>query len=268
MVKQRCLGRIAGSVALIGWAITGTASYAQNTVVVPSSLTSVEGSGFTDIPFAPFNFSLMQYIPAESNGRVAGLNVGDRITGLRFRLDNASTPPGFLTGSSDYEIYLSQGQSSPATTRTFSDYYVPGTRQQVRDGALLIPAGSFSSSSSGSVPEAFGPTFEFGTDFTYQGGALVYELRYLAYSERINVDFESQTANSDGIIMLYNSANAGAHLATTAEYRLEDYALVTGFVVAAAVPEPRTMAFVLGAIPIGYGVRRNRNHLSRTVMLR
>jgi hypothetical protein len=256
--------------ACLGTVFTKSPASAQTTVVVPSELTSVEGIGATDVMFAPFNFSILQYIPAEANGLVAGLNVGDRITGLRFRLDNQATPPGFLTGSSDYEIYLSQGQSGPPTGLTYSNYYVAGTRQRVRDGALLVPPGSFSSSSSGATPEDFGPTFGFGTydtggsllsatDFTYQGGPLVYELRYLQYSERISVDFESNTANAEGIILLYNSANAGAHLATTAEYRLEDYAIVTGFVTSAAIPEPASMALFVAAFPLGYYVRRKRD---------
>jgi hypothetical protein len=275
VVKQRRLCRIASGFAVIVWMLAGRAGYAQNTVVVPVGLTNVEGATSTDIPFVPFNLSLMQYIPAGSNGLVPGLNVGDHITGLRYRLDNGATPPGFTTGSSDYEIYLSQGQSTPpSSSLIYSNYYIAGTRQQVRDGRLVVPAGSFPSSASGTTPEDFGPTFGFGTydnggnlltptDFIYQGGSLVYEIRYLQYSERILVDFESGTPNSDGFILLFNSVNAGSHLAATAEYRLEDYAIVTGFVTTAAVPEPGSVAFVLGAASLGYVVQRQRKPRGR-----
>lgn len=255
-------------------------AFAQNTVAVPQSLANLEGNTFTDLPFisSPLGISALQYIPATVNGNVAGLNVGDRITGLRFRLDNAANTNPFAISAADYDVYVGQGVAtlptgtSPASAgRQFANYYVAGTRQQVRDGGLNIPANSFPSSESGTNPEAFAAPIGFGTydasgnptairDFLYQGGALVFEIRFsgvtsVPVSDRIRVDLESETANANGYVLLFNQ-DQGAN-ATTADARLDQRALVAGFDVV-NIPEPASVA-LLGIVGLGRVAVRRRH---------
>lgn len=163
------------------------------------------------------------------------------------------------------------------TGRTYSNYYVAATREQVRDGRLSIAANSYSSSGSGATPEEFGPTIGFGTydadgmlttpdEYVYRGGALVFELRYTQFSDpgtsnRIMVDMERDTAIVDGYAFLFNHANGAANTATVAEYRLDDMGIVTGFVTTAAVvtPEPTSLSLLFGALPVGFLARRRQS---------
>lgn len=276
-------GRFTGALVVAGWLCMAAglpASAQTTTVVVPQVLTTVEGITSTDITFAPFTFSLLQYIPAGANGNVAGLNPGDIISGLKFRLDNAANTNSIAIGSADYDIYLSQGVTTvptgtTITARTYSNYYVGATREQVRDGRLSIAANSYPSSASGATPEEFGPTIGFGTydasgalttpdQYVYRGGALVFELRYTAFSDpgtpnRIMVDLERDTATVDGYAFLFNFANGASNTATVAEYRLDDFGIVTGFVAAAAVPEPASLSLLFGALPVGFLARKTQS---------
>lgn len=281
MVKRR-LARGATWATAAGGLCLGAALpvTAQTTVVVPQALTTVEGITGTDITFAPFTFSILQYIPAGANGNVAGLNPGDVISGLRFRLDNQANTNGIAIGSADYDIYLSQGVTTVPTgtsvaARTYSNYYVGATREQVRNGRLSIAANSYSSSASGAVPEEFGPTIGFGTydpggaltatdQYVYRGGALVFELRYTQFndpgsSDRIFVDLERDSAIVDGYTFLFNSANGAANSATVAEYRIDDFGLVTGFVTTAAIPEPASLPLLFWVTPTVLLARRLRS---------
>ncbi len=267
------IGVLLGLVAAIGGG-TKTA-FAQNTVVVPQALANVEGNSFTDLPFvsSPVRTTFLQYIPATQNGNVAGLNVGDRITGLRFRLDNAETVSPSRVTIVDYDIFLGQGVATPPTGtspasagRQFANYYTAGTRQQVRDGALDLPAGTFPSSASGTTPEAFASPIGFGTydssgnlsqarEYIYQGGALVYEVQYSGASNRIRVDFETDTSNADGFVLLFKQDNSFP--AGTSDARLDRYALVTGFDVV-NIPEPASAALFGIVGLVGLVARRRR----------
>lgn len=98
-----------------------------------------------------------------------GLNVGDQITGLTFRLDRTQSElPAQVVN--DYSITLSTSTSAAGTlSTTFADN-IGADAVNVRSGPLTIDTGDWTG---GGRPNPFGPLIAFQTPFVYQGGTLL-----------------------------------------------------------------------------------------------
>ncbi len=227
--------------------LSAPAAHAQSFVVAPLSLTNTAGNaGFGGL-FSG-NYTVLQYIPAV-DGVVPGLRIGDRITGVSYRLGQTGTSNAIAF--SDYDVFLSQGLANDPGTSTFADCYDPGTRTQVRDGALSFAAGAFPS---GATPNAFGRTLEFSAGFVYNGGALVLESRSVYASGDIVQTDMQLGGDANGFRVMYGTGSA----ATTADIiNLHNTALIPQFTVVAVIPEPASVALI-GMIGLGMVALRRR----------
>ncbi len=141
--------------------------------VVPGAYESTPGTG---VFLGPLSNSARTYQMLIHESLLTDL-VGLQLNGLSFRSSSgSSTPwPSIDATYGDYDIYLSNSVDPSMRSSTFADNVV-GAQTQVRDGALSIPAGSYGFG--GSPTNPFGPTIEFGTNYTYSGGNLLVEIRH------------------------------------------------------------------------------------------
>ncbi|MFO7526789.1 MAG: T9SS type A sorting domain-containing protein, partial [Ignavibacteriaceae bacterium] len=102
--------------------------------------------------------------------------VDKSIRALSWRIPVSSTDnwPATDITVTDYDLYLSG--SVPPANRDLTNFSanVVGPQIQVRSGSLTIPTGSYTF---GNSPNEFGPEITFDTDYLYQGGHLLIELR-------------------------------------------------------------------------------------------
>ena len=165
------------SAACFVLAITPLA-HSQTQVVIPIDFAEEEGtSGGEGTSLGNFN-NTVHTVYNESVLAAAGLNAGDVLTGLSFRVNGSRVAPNF--SANDYIIRLSTSQNSAGNLEpTFADNH--GTDLTVvRSGAITFDAADYDDSSTAPLggpgtPNAFGPVITFDTTFTYQGGDLLLE---------------------------------------------------------------------------------------------
>jgi hypothetical protein len=242
-----------------------TRAHAQTFVIAPGALANLEGNASgSPLGGSQNRQRILQYIPATVNGNVEGLNVGDRITALAFRLNNPAQPNSdFFTD--DFEIYMGRGAATASAT--FLSNYAGGSRTLVRDGALAVAAGAFPDlvPGNGPTPEAFSNPFTFGTfdaaggaltgiDYIYEGGALVYELSYNLPTSLLEID-----AATSGQATGFSIVGSSNRTATTGTLN-SNSVYVTRFTVGTVVnaPEPASLALLLPLVgAVAASRRRN-----------
>ena len=112
---------------------------------------------------------LMQY----GASLLSGINVGDQITGLTFRISSGqSNPSSPATSFTNWDLTLAQAANpiSSLSTTFASNLTNPVL---VRSGALAFAAGAFPGGAVNPTTNPFGPVINFTTPYTYQGGDLV-----------------------------------------------------------------------------------------------
>ncbi|MBL1211526.1 PEP-CTERM sorting domain-containing protein [Geminocystis sp. GBBB08] len=180
---------------------------------------------------------------------LTGINIGDVITGLTFRISSNLLNSNSLAASfTDYEIYLSQAVNTIANmSTTFANNQ--SNSVQVRDGALSFNANDFQGGALNPSTNPFGPVISFDNPYTYQGGDLVVLIQHTPSSSNIGfldalntstpgygTDFRAFTGNSFG-------ATTGTQASIT----------ITQFTVEPqAVPEPLTILGTLASL--GFGI--------------
>ena len=151
----------------------------SSTVVLPDGLADVEGSaggegtalgGFANTVHTVYNASRVAD---------AGIQVGDVLTGLAFRIGGGPSTnrpaPNFRVD--DYVIRLSTSQNSASLlSDTFADNRGADVIT-VHSGEVVFNAADYdhSNNGSGEGPNDFGPTIVFDNTFTYTGGDLLLE---------------------------------------------------------------------------------------------
>jgi len=115
---------------------------------------------------------------------LASIPVGSSITQLTFRAANFGTVnalghwPAVNLTFADYEVYIARAARGPGSMSTvFSANVVPGSELRVRDGAMTIPAGSFSNMVAPPGANAWGFDIQVAP-FVYNGGDLVVTVRH------------------------------------------------------------------------------------------
>ena len=109
---------------------------------------------------------------------LGGLQVGDVITGLTFRLTEASffdLPPQTVT---NYEIRLSRSVHQPASLDLVFANNRGADEVIVRSGPLVFNEGDFRG---GSSPNPFGVIIPFTNPYTYAGGPLLIEIGHTGF---------------------------------------------------------------------------------------
>lgn len=145
-----------------------------NAVIVPNSAAGVEADGTFSLTTTTAAGRTYQMTIAA--GQLTGL-VDTNLTSIAFRLNGASAAnwPPTDVNFDDWEIRIGQGVAPSLMSNTFASNF-SGASTLVRDGALSIAAGSFTS---GSSPNVFGPAISFNTStYTYLGGDLTIEMRF------------------------------------------------------------------------------------------
>ena len=177
-------------------------AHAQTTTVVPNQLTNTEGpSGGEGTALGRFsNTAFIVY--GEDLITAAGINTGDVLTGLAFRVDGGTSTsndqsPNF--GVDEYVIQLGQSTVAPGDLieNNFQSNAVGGALTEVRSGPLDLFQNDFDSntnnaSSTSGTPNAFGPEITFDTNYVYTGGDLL-----LLYSHTAS---RSIVGNTDGFV--------------------------------------------------------------------
>lgn len=141
----------------------------QEFEVVPAAFEKDEGPVSEGTALGFFSNSV-QVVFNEEIAIGSGLNPGDRITGLAFRVGSDFEAPVFAVA--DYRIALATSLNSAEklrpdfTLNRGPDYVVARTGPLSYDGSEY---------EDGSSPNAFGEPFEFQRSFTYRGGDLLLE---------------------------------------------------------------------------------------------
>ncbi len=179
------------------------APLAQSQVVVPISFADVEGSSGGDNTALGNLSNTGQIVYNASVLSEAGLNSGDVLTGLSFRLNAVDNVP--IWSVADYQIRLgtsvnSAGSLDPDfTLNRGADYTL------VRSGPLSYDGTEYDSSSTApsqgpGAPNAFGEVLTFNqSTFTYIGGDLLLEYTHSVIDNSLNSPGVQQTARGDAV---------------------------------------------------------------------
>ena len=252
------------------------APFANAQITIPIEFANVEGSsGGEGTALGNFD-NTVQTVYNASLLAAAGLNPGDVLNGLQFRLNGPDNVP--IWSVSDYQIRLATSNFSAGDLRNeFADNR-GGDYTVVRSGALTLDGSEFDgSSTAGSTgpgtPNAFGPLWTFDTNFVYNGGDLLLEYTHTAIDNSLNSPGVQQTARADGVTgfagvqtLFGGGFDADARSFGTEGVFDADGNTVTsagsvGFApivqFSVAVPEPSSAALLVGIGMIG-AVRRRR----------
>ena len=231
--------------------------------VSPLALAStlVAANVYASTPYAPAT-GLNTFIRDSGNARtgqliinsnqLAGLNVGDTITGMAFRLYNGLT--GTYTGANwtSYDIRIGESVAPSASTATFATNFV-GATTLVQTGALTMSG--FSQTTSGATPNAWCNDIVFSTPFIYTGGHIAIEVRHTGSDivNPANAFLESVATTGIGSGTDYISYTATGNAATAGALNTFTMTRLTY----SSVPEPATMA-LLGAGALALLRRRRK----------
>lgn len=193
-----------------------------------------------------------------SSSQLGGINIGDTITGISFRMyaNNTTGFPASAATYADYEIRIGVGVAMGTQTTTFATNFAsPPTL--VRDGPLTITPFMFPAGNTAPNPTPFAsPTpFEFQTPYVYTGGNLLIELTHTGSDITNPAGSFLQTVPSD--VNNYWSATATTFQATTGTAAAFTVAQVNF----TPVPEPTSIALV-GAASLVAAVWRRRKEKS------
>ena len=141
------------------------------TFVIPGTYATAEGDGSSTTSglFGSAAATVQVQITAAELAAL-GLNLGDRIAGVRTRL-NGSQPAGPSVDINVASLDITLGQAAFAIA-SLTPVYANNIKGPVvvRSGAFKIPANSMPG---GAAPNGFGVLVPFSTSYTYAGGDLV-----------------------------------------------------------------------------------------------
>ena len=248
------------------------APFANAQITIPIEFANVEGSsGGEGTALGNFD-NTVQTVYNASLLAAAGLNPGDVLNGLQFRLNGPDNVP--IWSVSDYQIRLATSNFSAGDLRNeFADNR-GGDYTVVRSGALTLDGSEFDgSSTAGSTgpgtPNAFGPLWTFDTNFVYNGGDLL-----LLYTHEAPTSLNGApvvTSRADTITNTFfqtggvEFSESGVQTIFGSGFLAEDRGFgatgsgggVATIVQFSVVPEPSSAALLMGIGMIG-AVRRRK----------
>ena len=259
-------------------------AHGQTTVVVPGPVTPNLRGEFTDFTttegnnlgdsnaLGTFNNTVFS-IYDESLVLAAGINPGDQLTGLAFRVGGgpSNNVPNFTV--ENYIIDLGHAlegiQANVNLNDNFAANAVGGALTNVHTGRVDFNAADYPNTNPSTIDgtaNPFGPSIEFNSAFTYEGGDLL--LRY-THTDPEALNGSLVTSRADSISSTFGVPDFGDDRVQTffgqgfnADERFfgtqfgEFSATIIQFDVA-AVPEPSSTALLIGLGMIGV-VRRRR----------
>jgi len=245
------------------------------TLVLPAGdnaidLTTMEGNGGGESnAFGRFNNTVLTVYNA-SVVAAAGINVGDTLTGLAFRVDGGDVAPNFSVNSFHIELGQSLFSAGSLNETDFAANFNGGPTV-VHTGSVDFLASDYEAvnpNNSTGTANAFGPEIEFENDFQYTGGDLL--IRYytsdilplngsevVSRADSVSTTFDTPDFSETGVFTLFGSGQDANTRFTQSFGAAPTVAPVLQFSVTSAVPEPSSAALLMGIGMIG-AVRRRR----------
>lgn len=219
---------------------------ANAAVILPAEFATVEGDDFEGTSLGRFS-NTAQIVYDASLVSAAGINFGDALTGLSFRVNASDSSNSWSVA--DYQIRIATSLNSPGSldvnfvNNRGADYTL------VRSGPLAFNGTVYPT---GGSPNSFGPMIMFDTSFTYLGGDLLLEYTHSAIPDT-NV-----AADAHRDIPLAQSQFAPGFDGTIEGFDGfgDNYAPIVSFAVA-TIPEPSS-ALLLGFGVLGMLARRRK----------
>ena len=249
------------------------------TVVLPAGndaidFTTMEGNGGGESnAFGRFNNTVLTVYNA-SVVEAAGINVGDTLTGLSFRVDGGDAAPNFSVDSFHIELGRSLNSAGSLVETDFAANF-DGGPNVVHTGSVDFVASDFEAvnpNNSTGTANAFGPEIEFENDFAYTGGDLL--IRYYistplsltgdpvndpvvtSRADSVTTTFDTPTFTEPGVFTLFGSGQDANTRFTQSFGAAPAVAPVLQFSVTSAIPEPTSAALLMGLGLIGVARRR------------
>ena len=179
--------------------------------VVPSSANETELSSGQEGPLG--GQTNRRFLIVMDERALSGIPVGSRISGIRFRLDDASAGPWPPAGFSftDYELRISRAATTAATTSSTFAANISGAQTLVMDGSLPVIANAYAG---GPAPRPFGPVLNFDTTYVYQGGPLALDFNHTGTGLVTVFADASLTPATNFVNGVYSSASRTAPVGT------------------------------------------------------
>lgn len=235
------------------------AAPARAQTVVPAAYAGTAGNGGLRITHGINALTYQMQIAASQLG---GIAVGERITGLSFRLDDIDTVGSPEISFADYEITLARAANAMGSmSANFAANMLNPAK--VRDGAMTLAANSLPYNGVPESVQPFGSEIGFQTPYIYQGGDLIIHISHTggsgdgAFSDAVGsgqpgygsafralLGFSFQDATAD------NTSSAGFTI-TRLSHSAAD---------APAVPEPGSLLLFAAAGPALLLLRRRKTN--------
>lgn len=185
---------------------------------------------------------------------LSGINIGDQITGLSFRIGSASAQPSSPAASfTNWDLTLAQATNPiSGLSTTFANNLTNPV--QVRSGALSFSAGAFQGGAVNPTTNPFGPVINFTTPYTYQGGDLVVLISHTAGTNTVGF-LDSLNTGAPGYGSLFRALTANSFNATSGD---NASVTITQFTTspAAQTPEPSALVGLGAIVALGLGLKR------------
>lgn len=257
---RRPYGLVA-ALTLCWWAL---ADRATADVIVPNSFASTTGGGQSTVVFQS---TARTYLGQVASSQLGGLNVGDLITGMTFRMNTVYAASSAAASWNNFDIKLAQATNSIASMDTiFANNMVNAV--QVRSGALSLAAGAYQGGASAPNANPFGYVINFSTPYTYQGGDLVWQITHGAMTSGSTISIDAVVASNIGagygtLFRAYAASNDTATSGSVTNFAVTQF-MTSGPV--SAAPEPGTLVLSgLAAVCGGGGVWWRRRRKARRV---
>ena len=190
---------------------------------------------------------LMQY----GASLLSGINVGDQITGLTFRISSGQSNPSSPAASfTNWDLTLAQAANPISSlSTTFANNLTNPVL--VRSGALSFAAGAFPGGAVNPTTNPFGPVINFTKPYTYQGGDLVVLISHTAGTDSIGfLDALSSTSLFRALSANSFNATSGSNQAVTITQFTTSPALPP-----ATTPEPSALVGLGVIVALGAGFK-------------
>lgn len=176
---------------------------------VPSTYATSSSATFTG-PLANTARTLQWLI---NDTMLTNLN-GFTLTGIHYRQPGSASAswPTTVTTYTSYDIYMGTSVHPSQRSLTNPANNVVGTLIQVRSGSLTIPVGAYTS---GSTPNAFGPSITFNTPYEYNGGHLLVELRHAGSTGGGSKSADAVGTSAAGYGTMFSGAWASGYTGVT-----------------------------------------------------